>query len=78
MGGKAPSVNTLIRAQLIGRDAPGVADDYLDGIGWPPEKGRVISLRQPQRKTQRASLRVVSPPRARITSMVTPVDLSRN
>lgn len=78
MGSRAPAVGELIQAQLLGRDAPGVADDYLDWIEWPPEKGRVISLRQPRLKTQQASLRAASPKRPRQTDVTSPVDPSRN
>jgi hypothetical protein len=78
MGRRAPTVGALIQAQLLGRDAPGVADDYLDWIEWPSEKGRVISLRQPRLKTRRANLRAASPTRPRQMDAVSPVDPSRN
>lgn len=71
-------MGTLIQAQLVGRDATGVADHYLDSIEWPLEKGRVISLRQPQSKMQRVSLRAASPTRPRETDLALPVDPSRN
>ncbi len=78
MGGRAPTVGTLIHAQLMGRDAIGVADHYLDSIEWPLEKGRVISLRQPRLKLERASLRAASPTRPRQIIVASPVDPSRN
>lgn len=78
MGSRAPAVRTLIQAQLVGRDASGVADHYLDSIEWPLEKGRVISLRQPRLKTQRASLRAAAPTRPRQFDVASPVDPSRN
>jgi hypothetical protein len=78
MGSRAPAVGTLIQAQLLGRDAPGVADDYLDWIEWPSEKGRVISLRQPRLKTQRTRLRASSLQRPHQTDVRSPVDPSRN
>src|SRR5580700_9488834 len=54
MGAEAPDVAALIQAQLSGRDPTGVADDYLDSIGWPLAKGRVISLRRSRPKPSRA------------------------
>ncbi len=44
MGRKAPDLETLILRDLQGRDAQGIADDYLDAIDWPSSRGRVISL----------------------------------
>lgn len=39
MGDKAPDVIALIQTNLRGRDARGLADDYLDSAGWPfPER----------------------------------------
>lgn len=78
MGSRAPAVRTLIQTQLVGRDATGVADHYLDSIEWPLEKGRAISLRQPRLKTQQASLRAAAPKRPRQVDVVSPVDPSRN
>lgn len=34
MGRKAPTTLTLIQRNLTGRDPEGIADDYLDFIGW--------------------------------------------
>ncbi len=45
MGAQAPSVTALIQMQLSGRDPVGIADHYLDSVGWPLEKGRAVSLR---------------------------------
>ena len=45
MGRTAPGVIALIQFNLQGRDATGIADDYLDAIRWPNAAGRVISLR---------------------------------
>ncbi len=50
MGAQAPSVAVLIETQLSHHDPTGVADDYLDLIGWPLAKGRVVSLRRRGRK----------------------------
>jgi hypothetical protein len=59
MGAKAPDVITLIRTNLGGRDARGLAEDYLDDVGWPladrrgkprdksgPRKSPVVMLRR--------------------------------
>ena len=45
MGRTAPGVIALIQFNLQGRDATGIADDYLDAVRWPSAAGRVISLR---------------------------------
>lgn len=44
LGTRAPDVDALIQAQIAGRDAVGIADEYLDRIGWPGVSGRMISL----------------------------------
>ena len=46
MGPKAPDAMALIRHTLSGRDATGIADDYLDSISWPLQNGRT-SLPRP-------------------------------
>jgi hypothetical protein len=58
MGRSAPGVLTLIKFNLQGRDATGIADDYLDAIRWPNAAGRVISLRG-RRKTNSPNSRLV-------------------
>lgn len=78
MGRRAPTVDTLIQAQLVGRDATGVADHYLDSIDWPLEKGRVISLRQPRPGTPRSCLPTTAPKRTRKGEVPSAVDPSRN
>ncbi len=35
MGRKAPAVETLIQHTLSERTASGIADDYLEWVGWP-------------------------------------------
>jgi len=55
MGAQAPTVIALIQAQLGGRDPTGVADDYLDSIGWPLAKGRVVSSRRSRLKRRAVS-----------------------
>ena len=55
MGRKAPDALALIHHNLVKRDPTGVADDYLDSIGWPLAAGRAISVRRPARKPVRHS-----------------------
>jgi hypothetical protein len=78
MGSRDPAVGTLIQAQLVGRDAPGVADHYLDSIEWPLQKGRVVTLRGSRRKTQRTRKSQVTPKRPRDSHLVPPHDPTRN
>lgn len=75
MGRSAPTVDRLIQTQLTGRDATGVADDYLDLIGWPPGRGRVISLgRTPAtiRKAERRAAASKRPGKAGVTPRFDP------
>lgn len=58
MSRSAPGVIALIKFNLQGRDATGIADDYLDAIRWPNPAGRVISLRG-RRKTNGPNSRSV-------------------
>lgn len=46
MGRNAPDVLALIQFNLQGRDATGIADDYLDAIRWPNSSSRVVTLRR--------------------------------
>jgi hypothetical protein len=55
MGRQAPDALNLVRFSLQGRDASGVADDYLDAIRWPPAAGRMVSLRRPVRSARRTA-----------------------
>ena len=78
MRAKAPAAAALIQAQLVRRDATGVADHYLDSIEWPLQKGRVVTLRRFRRKTQRARKSQVTPRRPRDSHLVPPHDPTRN
>ena len=84
MGRKAPDVLNLIGFSLQGRDATGVADDYLDSIRWPCAAGRMVSLRQPEKPARRISRNAARAPRAGsepklpIGRVRPPTDLSRN
>lgn len=53
MGHKAPDALNLVKFSLQGRDATGVADDYLDSVRWPHAAGRIVSLRRPAKPTRR-------------------------
>jgi hypothetical protein len=46
MGAKAPDTIGLIQQNLSGRDARGLADEYLDTVGWPMQGNRTVSLRR--------------------------------
>ena len=64
MGRKAPDTLNLIRFSLQGRDATGVADDYLDSVRWPHAAGRMVSLRVKAKPTRRIPRIVVRESRA--------------
>ena len=53
MGKQAPDVLTLVSFSLQGRDATGIADDYLDSVRWPHAAGRMVSVRRPAKATRR-------------------------
>lgn len=46
MGRKAPTTLVLIQRNLTERDADGVADDYLEWVGWP--QGRLPAAPMPR------------------------------
>ncbi len=52
MGSKAPDMIGLIQHNLRGRDATGLADEYLDAVGWPMKAGRVVSLSSRRRSAR--------------------------
>lgn len=75
MGSDAPSVEILIHANLRGRDARGLADDYLDSVDWP------MAERRPNvRMASHSTARPVTLPRSRRTEarLRPPQDPSRN
>jgi len=49
MGRKAPRLEKLMLHDLRGRDAPGIADNYLDSVRWPLGCGRAVNLRMRER-----------------------------
>ncbi|MBX3738917.1 MAG: hypothetical protein KF715_19650 [Candidatus Didemnitutus sp.] len=46
LGPSAPNYEQLVRHQLTHRDSPGLVDEYLDSIGWPPRSGRSSARRK--------------------------------
>jgi len=84
MGRKAPDPLGLVQFSLQGRDATGVADDYLDSVRWPHAAGRMVSLRRPTKSTRRISRiaaresRAGSEPKLTAGRLRPPADLSRN
>ncbi len=74
----APTAVTLIEALLAGRDATGVADDYLDSIGWPLDSGRVITLRRPRPQSKRKGQVGVAQTRKGLLHLAQPLDPTRN
>lgn len=78
MGRSAPTVEGLIQAQLTGRDAVGVADDYLDLIEWPPDRGRVVSLGRTRARVRKAERRAAASKRRGKSGVTPPVDPSCN
>jgi hypothetical protein len=62
MGRKAPDIAQLMLHQLTGRDAEGVADEYLDSIGWPAMGGRSIPplRRGPARRANAPRVRAIA------------------
>jgi hypothetical protein len=53
MGQQAPDALNLVGFSLQGRDANGIADDYLDSVRWPHAAGRMVSLRRPAKPARR-------------------------
>jgi len=49
MGRKAPTTLVLIQRNLTERDANGVADDYLEWVGWP--QGRLPAGPMPRSRS---------------------------
>ncbi|MDB6094029.1 MAG: hypothetical protein JWM32_1591 [Verrucomicrobia bacterium] len=81
MGRRAPTVEGLIHLNLSGRDAAGLADDYLDSIHWPAAAGRVVSLRAKEkipRRTRRLPQPFVRAVAKRARLPQAPSDVTRN
>lgn len=76
MGDKAPDVIALIQTNLRGRDARGLADDYLDSVGWPFPQRRAKS--RENRSLRRRSPATLQRQRELETSLRLPADPSRN
>lgn len=56
MGRKAPTTLVLIQRNLTERSANGVADDYLEWVGWP--QGRLPAARRSRSNLLPARARV--------------------
>jgi hypothetical protein len=79
MGAKAPDTIGLIQQNLRGRDARGLADEYLDTVGWPMQGNRTVSLRR--RREVPAGVRPVRsavPPRVVLPRQRGLMDPTRN
>ncbi len=84
MGDQAPDMILLVCSKLAKHDATGLAEDYLDLVGWPHARRRLIlpastpNLRwparraMPRRQSGKACRAVASTRNSR------PADLSRN
>jgi hypothetical protein len=71
MGRKTPTIEALLLNDLHGRDPDGIADNFLDVIEWPVERGRAVTvhLREQakreetiQRKARRMPVKMTKPP----------------
>ncbi|WP_438479752.1 hypothetical protein [Oleiharenicola lentus] len=71
MGNRTPSLETLLLQDLHGRDATGIADNYLDAIAWPLERGRAITVRI-QDRTRRQE-RMISRSRRAVRRIARPL-----
>lgn len=81
MGRKAPDLPRLIQYNLQGRDATGLADDYLDSVGWPVARRRRNALQRTGRSPVRGPRTLPRAQRANreLTGRAQPpVDPSRN
>ena len=84
MAQQAPDVLTLVSFSLQGRDATGIADDYLDSVRWPHAAGRMVLLRRPAKPARRNSPAgsgesgAGSEAKLPLGRVGPPVDLSRN
>jgi len=56
---QAPNVEVLIQSKLLKHDATGLAEDYLDLVGWPHAERRLII---PRRRSVRCTVRSLSRP----------------
>jgi hypothetical protein len=78
MGPKAPDALTLIRHTLGGRDATGIADDYLDSISWPLANGRVLVGRRGVPNPLRTAPTVATTPRTGLSRQSPSLGPGRN
>ena len=79
MGAKAPDAIGLIQQHLSGRDARGLADEYLDTVGWPMQGSRTVSLRRRgQVPAAVRPARIAAPPPVVLPRQRSPLDPTRN
>lgn len=78
MGRKAPDALTLIRHTLRGRDATGIADDYLDSISWRTTPRDAALLRRPARQSVPVKPTVATQRRAALLRPRASMDPTRN
>lgn len=79
MGSKAPDVRGIIQQNLSGRDATGLADEYLDAVGWPMQGSRTVALRRRNRaRTLKHSRPVAVRGRSAALRLRGPLDPTRN
>ena len=78
MGRKAPTTLVLIQRNLTERSANGVADDYLEWVGWPQGRlpaATVPGAKPPSRRRARVPVTLLKTPVLRSEHSVDP---SRN
>lgn len=78
MGDKAPDTLQIIQINLIGRDARGLADEYLDTVGWPLKGGRSVTASRRSKALVIPAIAVGSPVPLKLPRQRVPVDPSRN
>lgn len=76
LGAKAPDAIGLFQHNLRGRDATGLADEYLDAVGWPMKAGRTVSLGRRRKSLRSAS--IAASDRLTLPRQRGPVDQTRN
>ncbi len=79
LGSKAPDTIGIVQQNLRGRDATGLADEYLDAVGWPMKGSRSISQHR-RRKVRaiRCSVPNAAPGRLALPRQRGPLDPTRN
>ena len=78
MGKKAPSTLTLIQHNLTGRDPEGIAEDYLDFIGWPDGQTSRAAPKDRKSATAKSKRPLAAPMRLLLLRLHAPVEPGRN